>query len=417
MLAFRLGLWDSDVSCNAGCTELQRSEMWGGSLRPRLRLRRAVLQTVVVAAAALCAAGCGLSGQHAAKTVTVVEPAKPGPRAQAVISFPALVARDKTGVIRIETTTCDGSVVGTGFLISPTLVATVEHVVDSAGSISLLQGGSIVANGTVVGEDRQRDLALVRSSVPLTGYRFTLAARAPRLGEGVAAFGFPFGLPLTVTRGSVSGLDRSIPISGIVRRALVQTDAAVNPGNSGGPLLSTSSDDVVGLVDLGSQQANGISFAVSASVAKPLLAAWRISAQPVPLSGCTGPQSAPAPAPTPAPAPSAPDPNGAVQLVYSYWSYLQLGDIASAYALFSSAEQARVGGLQRYVTGISQDPPQQVNVNLSLGGSSGNTATVAVDELQTMGVSGCTGWNGSYRVVYESGSWRIDSANLSKSSC
>ena len=394
--------------------------MSGRSLRPRLRHRRAALQTLVVAAAALCAAGCGLAGQQAAvKTVTVVEPSKPksGNPASPSSSFPALVARDKTGVIRIATTTCAGGVVGTGFLISPTLIATVDHVVDGAGSISLVQSGVVVASGTVIGEDRQRDLALVRSSVPLSGYRFTLADRAPRLGEGVAAFGFPLGLPLTVTRGSVSGLDRSIPIGGFVRRDLVQTDAAVNPGNSGGPLLSTSSDDVVGLVDLGTEQANGISFAVSASVAQPLLSAWRVSAQPTPLSGCTAPQSAPAPAPTPAPAPAAPDPNSAVQVVYSYWSYLQLGEIANAYALFSSAEQAHVGGLQRYVSGISQDPPQQVNVNLSLGGASSHTATVSVDELQTTSASGCSNWSGSYRVVYENGSWRIDTANLSKSGC
>jgi serine protease Do len=378
------------------------------------RLRwRGMVHAVSAVTAALTIAGCGGPGQHAAaKTVTVVTSAKPAPSTPATMSFPALVARDRTGVIRIETSTCDGSLLGTGFLISPTLVATVDHVVDGAASISLLQSGRVVANGTVVGEDKQRDLALVRSSVPLAGYRFTLARRAPKLGEAVAAFGFPFGLPLTVTRGSVSGLGRSIPISGIVRRDLVQTDAAVNPGNSGGPLLSTSSDDVVGLVDIGTE-ANGIGFAVSASVAEPLLTAWRLSAQPVPPAGCSG---AP-PAASPSPAPSAPNPNGAVQVVYSYWSDLQLGRIANAYALFSSAERSRVGGLQRYVTGISQDPPRQVNVILSLNGSSGYVATVGVDELQTMGASGCTSWGGSYRVVYENGSWRIDSANLSKSRC
>ena len=92
--------------------------------------------------------------------------------------------------------------------------------------------------------------------------------------------GFPLGLPLSVSRGSVSGSGRNIPIDGETRRNLVQTDAAVNPGNSGGPLFS-STGEVVGLVDLGTSQAQGLAFAVSSRVAAPLLDAWRSSPQPV----------------------------------------------------------------------------------------------------------------------------------------
>jgi S1-C subfamily serine protease len=93
---------------------------------------------------------------------------------------------------------------------------------------------------------------------------------------------------LTVTKGSVSGLGRTIPIANVKRRQLVQTDAAVNPGNSGGPLLATDTGKVIGLVDLGSEQANGISFAVSSGVAGPLLRAWQIAPQPVAAAYCGG---------------------------------------------------------------------------------------------------------------------------------
>ena len=68
---------------------------------------------------------------------------------------------------------------------------------------------------------------------------------------------FPFWLSLTVTSGDVSGLGRAIPINGIKRRELVQSDAPVNPGNGGGPLLADNGQ-VVGLVDLGSGHANGM---------------------------------------------------------------------------------------------------------------------------------------------------------------
>ena len=179
--------------------------------------------------ALLAAAGCGSSGtDQAVKTVTVQAPSSKGHSSRPA-TFPALVARDRSGVIRIQAQTCGGSDVGTGFLLSPTLIATVDHVVNGASEIELVQDGVKVATGIVIGEDEARDLALVRSNAPIAGYHFTLATRAPQVGESVAAFGFPLGLPLTVTKGSVSGLGRTIPIEGFSRRDLVQTDTALNP--------------------------------------------------------------------------------------------------------------------------------------------------------------------------------------------
>jgi hypothetical protein len=225
---------------------------------------------------------------------TSTNPTKPNP-----LSFPALVAKVRSGVIRIETTTCGGLETGTGILIGQRLVATVEHVVDGASSIALAQNGTIVGHGTVIGSDPARDVALVRSDMPIAGYRFRFAGRAPQLGESVAALGFPLGLPLTVTRGSVSGSDRTIPIGGIDRTQLVQTDAAVNPGNSGGPLM-TDSGRVVGLVDLGTNRANGVAFAVSADVAGPLIQSWTTAPQPIPNQNCSS-ATAPPPSTTTAP--------------------------------------------------------------------------------------------------------------------
>jgi hypothetical protein len=204
----------------------------------------------------------------------------------------------RSGIIRIETTTCDAQEVGTGFLVGPNLVATVEHVVDGETQIALKQNGRRLSSATVIGFDPARDLALLRTAKPIPGYVFKLAGRAPRLGEEVAALGFPLGLPLTVTKGSVSGLGRTIPIANVARRQLVQTDAAVNPGNSGGPLLATDTGEAVGLVDLGSSF-NGISFAVSSQVAKPLLSAWQAAPQPISAAECAGANPPPVAAPQP----------------------------------------------------------------------------------------------------------------------
>lgn len=258
---------------------------------------------VAIVAVTAAAAGCssGSSDDQATSTAgttttsTTTEPAMTETGSQATTTTPAqgatladTVARVRSGIVRLKVETCDGTGTGTGFLVGPRHVVTVEHVVDGAAKVTLIQGSKRLGDVQVIGLDRDRDLALLRLAKPAKGYVFRFSAHAPRLGDEVAAIGFPLGLPLTVTRGTVSGLGRTIPIDDLKRRALVQTDAAVNPGNSGGPLLSTTTGDVVGLVDLGSTMVNGIAFAVSSAVASSLIKAWKAAPQPHPLAQCPG---------------------------------------------------------------------------------------------------------------------------------
>ena len=373
--------------------------------RPRFWLPCAA---VLVLSPVLLAACGGSSGTIVVRTVTAAA------ATTTTQAFPSVVARVRSGVIRIQTTTCDGQEVGTGFLLSPRLVATVEHVIDGATQIVLKRHGVTLATGTVVGADQARDVALVRTSKPIRGYVFTLAARPPALGERVAAFGFPFGLPLTVTQGSVSGLSRAIPIDNITRHDLVQTDAAVNPGNSGGPLLTIDTHEVVGLIDLGTNQANGLAFAVSASVAHPLLHAWSSTPQPIPAANCGGVNAQASP-PAAAPTSSA----NPIDRLYKYWTLLENNDYRQAYNLFSPAEQRRVSGLNAWLAYYTSDPVLSVsNAVFTLGTMSADQATVDVDSLQTVGAStGCRNWTGSYSFVYAGSRWLIDYANLTYTAC
>ena len=225
----------------------------------------------------------------AAVTTTVTAsppPTTPGPQ-----SLADLYKNVNSGVVRIETTTCTGGGIGTGFLVAPNLVATVAHVVNGAAVLKLTIGDSGsggTTSGVVIGLDPQSDVALVKTNRPLTGHVFNLADHIPAVGQEIGAIGFPEGEPMTLTRGIVSGLDRTIPIDGLDRSGLIQTDVAINPGNSGGPMLATDGQ-VYGLIDAKRTNASGLGYAVSPTTASARVRSWQGRTTSVVSAGCDHP--------------------------------------------------------------------------------------------------------------------------------
>jgi S1-C subfamily serine protease len=174
---------------------------------------------------------------------------------------------------------------GTGFLVDRRHLLTAAHVVNDAGPIALRRDERLVARGTIVGSDSDRDLALIRLDRVVGGHAFTLSTRPVRRGDHVTAVGFPRGAPLVQAHGSVLGTATTLPSQGMARRSLVQTDAVVSPGQSGGPLLAGRT--AVGIIDLSSARGTGQpSFAVSAIDAAPLVARWRRDPEAVPQRPC-----------------------------------------------------------------------------------------------------------------------------------
>jgi S1-C subfamily serine protease len=191
-----------------------------------------------------------------------------------------IAVTEKVGpaVVRVETgpkvrTPHERGGLGSGIVISPDgLVLTNSHVVGTSKEIRLRDTEGAVTEARVLGVDPDTDLALLRANgVRDLHYASLGNSKHLRRGQLVVAIGNPLGFESTVTAGVVSALGRSIrSVSGRTIEDVIQTDAALNPGNSGGPLVSSAAE-VIGINTAIISGAQGICFAVASNTAQFVL--------------------------------------------------------------------------------------------------------------------------------------------------
>jgi S1-C subfamily serine protease len=186
---------------------------------------------------------------------------------------PAVVRVDTRGRADANGQGGQGGGIGSGIVISPDgLVLTNIHVVGASRDIRLTNSEGFVTEARVLGVDPDTDLALVRADTDGKLPAATLGdSKLLRRGQLVVAIGNPLGFEFTVTAGVVSALGRSIrAVSGRMIEDVIQTDAALNPGNSGGPLVS-SRGEVIGINTAVIMGAQNICFAVASNTAQFVL--------------------------------------------------------------------------------------------------------------------------------------------------
>jgi putative serine protease PepD len=245
------------------------------------RRPRTPLLASLVAAACIGAGGGAVAysiftdhGNTVVRQVTVqnAQPVASG----SPLSVNSIYQRAYRGVIEITVRTAGGSAEGSGFVYdSSGRIVTNQHVVDGAQSISVRFWNGKTYSAKLVGSDSSTDLAVIKVNAPDSQlYPLTLGSSSKLgVGDPVVAIGSPFGLEETVTSGIVSALHRSIDSpANFAISDTIQTDAAINHGNSGGPLLNAQGQ-VIGVnaqIRSDSGDNAGVGFAIPSDTVRSI---------------------------------------------------------------------------------------------------------------------------------------------------
>jgi S1-C subfamily serine protease len=274
---------------NEGADEMSTTPTTPDPARPR---KRPIVAAVLAAAVAGGAAGAGIyaAADHtSAAPSTVTQTTAAVVRTTQTTAVGAIYSANRPGVVEIDVSGTAGgqnsfpfggggsqqtSAEGTGFVLdSDGNIATNQHVASAGSSITVKFSDGSTYKATLVGQDPSSDLAVVHVDAP-AGELHPLSlgnSDTVQVGDGVVAIGNPFGLDGTLTSGIVSALGREItsPNNEPIENA-IQTDAAINHGNSGGPLLDLNGK-VIGVTsqiqsDSGGNE--GVGFAVPVNTLK-----------------------------------------------------------------------------------------------------------------------------------------------------
>jgi putative serine protease PepD len=260
--------------------------------RPRTTIVASLLAAACLGAGGGAIAYATLSGGDTVVKQVTVKQAEPIASSTAPLSVNQIYRRAYRGVVEITVTLASGQTSpfggggdsaqaqGSGWVYdSDGHIVTNDHVVDGAQSISVRFWNGKTYSAEVVGTDKSTDLAVIKVDAPSSVLHPLQVGDSSdvQVGDGVVAIGSPFGLEETVTSGIVSALHRAITApNNFTINDSIQTDAAINHGNSGGPLLNTQGQ-VIGVnaqIKSDSGGNEGVGFSIPSNTVRSI--AWQL---------------------------------------------------------------------------------------------------------------------------------------------
>jgi putative serine protease PepD len=199
------------------------------------RMLAAGLAVVVVLLGVIAVLAIRLSGASPGASARTPSPS-PSPTSTATLTVPDIYQRVAPSVVLVRT----GHGLGTGVIVADNgTILTADHVIAGGGTVTVTFADGTTAQATVTGTNPKLDIAtLAPAKLPQVVVPATLGGSAD-VGASVVAIGNPLGLTDSVSAGVISGLDRTADTNDGKFSGLIQFDASVNPGSSGGPLLDT----------------------------------------------------------------------------------------------------------------------------------------------------------------------------------
>ncbi|GAB3267858.1 hypothetical protein GCM10027562_34410 [Arthrobacter pigmenti] len=290
-----------------------------------------------------------------------------------------------------------------------------------AAAMAIVTGNRQQVGAQVLGINESADLALIRTTSDVSGHHFQFAESGPLLGSDVAALGFPVNKELSFTKGTVSGLNRQFTIGGVTRSDLIQTDTALNVGNSGGPLLDEDGN-VVGVVSSRHLYSDsgvpieGRSFAVSAPRAQAAVTEWQERAVPIAPTQCG---DAPAPEEYEIVSTILSDHDQAANVSQSLLTHgyaINRGAYSTAYAIFTPEMQAKMGSAEGWSSNLSSSYWTRLDVQSVSGQEDALTVRVHLQTVQDAEdgyeQQTCSDWTIDYTMTWDGVAWRIADDSL-----
>ncbi|MFJ2620137.1 trypsin-like peptidase domain-containing protein [Glutamicibacter sp. NPDC087344] len=393
---------------------------------------------VVVTAAVLGLSGCSglLSSDESTPTPaqTTTPPPSTSEPPETSMNWEELAATTRSGVAHIGSAYCEeGTGSGTGFLVSDDLVVTAAHVVAGASSVQVRVGDALFG-AMPLGIDEVIDIALLKIANSSDGYVFDLSEEEPAIGTSVGALGFPLNgevedaeesdSGLSLTQGLISSVNQGADWAASERESILKTNATLNAGNSGGPVVDVDGDVVAMAIAVQrsdgefAPSVEGTGFAVTAQRIQQAIDEWDNATSFLQLQTCAEADAPEGFVFSPEVTAKHPLALDVAELFGLFAQGINSSNYDASYDLFSAKMKSNMVSAEEWSEGLAssywayadvyqvQDDDDALLANVEFW-TKQDAEFAPEGTTQT-----CSIWDMQYGLVLEDEGWKIDSADL-----